>query len=153
MHSELDTGSAEVEPIEAVEVVKRLKDVLPLQYRSLIQFALAGSTLTGVQFQFVADKLAGFAEAELADIELVAAKIVSLAGEPSTDVANVHFDPSPRQMLRSLTECEEEAVAVLREAIPPTGTEAAGEAVEHLIEHMIFRKQEQLDWLLRAQTT
>ena len=84
---------------------------------------------------------------------LAPASCVSLGGEPSTLVAGVHFDPSPRQMLRALTECEEEAVAILRDAIPPTGTEAAGEAVEHLIEHVIFRKQQQLDWLLRAQTT
>jgi hypothetical protein len=126
---------------------------VPLQYRSLIQFALAASTLTGIQFQFVADKLSGFAAAELADIELAAAKIASLAGEPSTRVASVQFNPSPRSMLRTLAESEEEAVATLSDAIPPTGTEAAGEAVEHLIEHMIFRKQEQLDWLLRAQTT
>src|SRR5215207_4889718 len=32
----------------------------------------------------------------------------------------------------------------------PTGREAASEAVEHRLEHMIMRKQEQVDYLLRA---
>ena len=35
-------------------------------------------------------------------------------------------------------------------AIEPTGREAASEAVEHRLEHMIMRKQEQVDYLLRA---
>ncbi len=38
----------------------------------------------------------------------------------------------------------------LRLAIEPTGREAASEAVEHRLEHMIMRKQEQVDYLLRA---
>ena len=39
----------------------------------------------------------------------------------------------------------------LQAAIEPTGREAASEAVEHRLEHMIMRKQEQVDYLLRAQ--
>ena len=38
----------------------------------------------------------------------------------------------------------------LQAAIEPTGREAASEAVEHRLEHLIMRKQEQVDYLLRA---
>ena len=34
--------------------------------------------------------------------------------------------------------------------IPETGHEGASEALEHLLEHIIMRKQEQVDFLVRA---
>jgi hypothetical protein len=36
------------------------------------------------------------------------------------------------------------------QGIPPSGQEPRSEALEHLIEHMIMRKQNQVDWLRRA---
>ncbi len=49
-----------------------------------------------------------------------------------------------------LIENEEEAVDRLQAAIEPTGREGRSEALEHLLEHMILRKQNQLDFLVRA---
>ena len=49
-----------------------------------------------------------------------------------------------------LVECEEAAVEALQEAIEPTGREGRSEALEHLMEHLIMRKQNQVDWMLRA---
>ncbi len=46
------------------------------------------------------------------------------------------------------TECE--ALAALHAVIPHTGQEPRSEALEHLLEHVIMRKQEQVDTLLRA---
>jgi len=114
---------------------------------------MAAGGLTGVQYQSAADKLSQFAAAEIADTERIVAKIVSLAGEPTTRVEGVRNETDPRAMLRAITDSEEEAIAAVTKAIPPTGTEGRGEAVEHLIEHLLLRKQEQVDWLLRAKTT
>lgn len=133
-----------------VELVQRLNDTLSLQYRSILQFTLAAGGLTGLEFQFVADRLSAFTAAELADTERIVAKIVSLAGEPTTRVAGIRNGSEPRTTLRELVESEEEVIASLVKAIPPTGTEGPGEAVEHLIEHVLFRKHEQVDWLRRA---
>ncbi len=36
------------------------------------------------------------------------------------------------------------------EIIPATGSEGRGEALEHLLEHLILRKQDQADFLRRA---
>jgi len=52
-----------------------------------------------------------------------------------------------------LIESEGEALQKLQDAIEPTGREAASEAIEHRLEHIILRKQEQVDLLLRAART
>jgi hypothetical protein len=46
--------------------------------------------------------------------------------------------------------CEKEAIDALRAVIRHTGTEGRSEALEHLMEHLILRKQNQIDFLTRA---
>lgn len=41
-------------------------------------------------------------------------------------------------------------VESLQEAIEPTGREGRSEALEHMLEHLIMRKQAQIDFLMRA---
>jgi hypothetical protein len=60
------------------------------------------------------------------------------------------FVADPGGAIDSLIECESETLETLQAAIEPTGREAASEAVEHRLEHIIMRKQEQVDYLLRA---
>ena len=43
-----------------------------------------------------------------------------------------------------------ETIAMLHAVIPDTGQEPHSEALEHLMEHMIMHKQNQVDWLRRA---
>jgi hypothetical protein len=52
--------------------------------------------------------------------------------------------------VEQLIETETEVLETLQAAIEPTGREAASEAIEHRLEHIIMRKQEQVDYLLRA---
>jgi hypothetical protein len=52
-----------------------------------------------------------------------------------------------------LIECETDAVEALQAAIEPTGRDAVSEALEHLLEHLILRKQSQIDFLRRANAT
>ena len=66
-------------------------------------------------------------------------------------MAPFSFTADPSEALEGLIENESEALEALQAAIEPTGREAASEAVEHRLEHMIMRKQEQVDYLLRAQ--
>jgi hypothetical protein len=65
-------------------------------------------------------------------------------------VAPLEFVADPSEALHRLIDAENEALEALQAAIAPTGREAASEAVEHRLEHMIMRKQEQVDYLLRA---
>ena len=53
-------------------------------------------------------------------------------------------------MAKRLVESEEETIEALREAIAPAGDFGPGEALEHTMEHMIMRKQLQVDRLRRA---
>ena len=41
-------------------------------------------------------------------------------------------------------------IEALQSAIEPTGREGRSEALEHMLEHMIMRKQRQVDLLARA---
>jgi len=68
-----------------------------------------------------------------------------------TTPTQVSFSADPGEALERLIADEGETLEALQGAIEPTGREAASEAVEHRLEHMIMRKQEQVDYLLRAQ--
>ena len=138
------------EKLDEKEAVERLNKALALQYRSALQYSIVASSLTGIEAQALGSKLTEFGDAELADARLLIEKIVSFKGEPTTEVAELSFDPSARNALLRLAEYEEETVEALQEAIEPTGREGRSEALEHLMEHLILRKQQQVDFLRRA---
>ncbi len=138
------------ETMDVEEQVGRLNDALRLQYRSAIQYTLTASGLGGFEFQPLAADLGRFAVEELADARRLAEKVTALGGEPTAGVAPPRFEPDPRKAVESLIEMEGEVLETLQGAIEPTGREAASEAIEHRLEHMIMRKQEQVDVLLRA---
>jgi len=104
----------------------------------------------GVQVQGVAEKLWTFAQHELEDTRLVVEKITALGGDPTTRIGKLEWDPDPAKTLDRMIETEEEVTEALHAVIPHSGQEAASEALEHLMEHIIMRKQNQIDWLRRA---
>jgi hypothetical protein len=73
--------------------------------------------------------------------------------EPATEVAPLEWTGDPGDAVDWLIETETEAVDTLQEAIEPTGREGRSEALEHALEHIIMRKQNQLDFLVRARRT
>lgn len=140
----------EEEKLDEREAVDRLNKALSLQYRSALQYSIVASSLTGIEAQALGSKLTAFGDAELADVRRLIEKIVSFKGEPTTEVAELSFDTSVRDALLHLAEYEEETVEALQQAIEPTGREGRSEALEHLMEHLILRKQHQVDFLNRA---
>ena len=136
--------------MDVEEQVKRLNASLRLQYRSAIQYTIVAGGLGGFEFQPLAANLGQFALAELDDARRLAEKITALGGEPTAEVPPPRFEPDPRKAIESLIEMEGEALETLQASIEPTGREAASEAIEHRLEHIIMRKQEQVDVLLRA---
>ena len=138
------------EPMDVPAVLEKLNAALALQYRSVLQYSIASGGLFGPHYLALADRLAEFAAAELADARLVVEKIAALGGEPTTEVAAPRWSSDSSQLAAWLSDDETEAIATLREVIPSTGTQARSEALEHLVEHLILRKQHQLDFLLRA---
>jgi bacterioferritin (cytochrome b1) len=131
-------------------VVAALNDALRLQYRSVLAYTVVAGSLTGLRFAPLAPQLAQFAGAELDDVRRLVEKIVTLEGTPVTEPAEVRCHGDGARALEWLLEIEEEAVEALQDCIPLTGQEGRSEALEHRLEHMIMRKQEQRDTLARA---
>jgi bacterioferritin (cytochrome b1) len=127
-----------------------LNDALALQLRSVLQYSLTAGSIVGLEFQAHADKLRGFALAELDDAIRLVEKVTALGGDPATEPKAAQWEGDPVKALDTLIESEGETLEALQAAIEPTGREAASEAVEHRLEHTIMRKQEQVDYLIRA---
>ena len=130
--------------------IAALNAALRLQHRSALQYSLTAGSLKGFENLGLSEALAGFARAEIDDARHLVEKITALGGEPTHEVARLKFLGEPRQAIAWLLESEGEALEALQDAIEPTGREAASEAIEHRLEHVIMRKQEQVDLLLRG---
>jgi bacterioferritin (cytochrome b1) len=142
-----------VAPEETLDVeaaIERLNETLRLQYRSALQYTLTSGSLFGFEFQGFGDRLWDYGRAELDDARLLVEKVVSLGGEPITAVAELRWTGVPADAVEWLIDSEREAIEALQRAIEPTGREGLSEALEHLLEHLILRKQTQVDFLLRA---
>jgi bacterioferritin (cytochrome b1) len=141
-------------PAEKMDVdaqIECLNRALRLQHRSVIMYSMTAGSVIGLEFQAHAEKMRQHSLSELEDATRLVEKITALGGEPTTDVAPITFTSDPSEALDRLIESEGETLETLQAAIEPTGREAASEAVEHRLEHIIMRKQEQVDYLLRAQ--
>ena len=141
---------AQEESLDEELAVKRLNAALQNQYRSALQYSIVAASLVGLEAQALGPKLTGFGDEELSGARQLIEKIVSFGGEPATRVAELKFHAEADGALSWLIECEQEAVEALQEAIEPTGREGRSEALEHMLEHQIMRKQHQVDFLKRA---
>jgi len=138
------------ETLDEREAVARLNEALALQYRSALQYSIVAATLRGIEAQALGPQLTEFGDEELSDARRLIEKIVSFGGEPTPEVAELRFHPAPTAAIAWLIECEQAAVDALQAAIEPSGREGRSEALEHLLEHLILRKQHQVDFLNRA---
>jgi len=137
-------------PIDPQATIDGLNAALPLQARSALQLAIASGALTGATGAALSERLATMAAAELAEVGRLAAKIVALGGEPTVKVAPLRWPSGARAALEWLAKSERETIDALVTAIPDDADDAPGEAMEHVLEHAIQRKTEQLELLERA---
>ena len=142
--------SDDVDPLETEAVLGLLGTALSLQYRSALQYTQVAGSLTGLQWTVLGVQLWAFAEAELDDARRLVEKIVALGGTPPAAPAELRYEPDPEKAMAALIENECESVAALHAVIPHSGQEPRSEALEHRLEHLIMRKQEQVDTLRRA---
>ena len=131
-------------------VREKLAKAVRLQYRSALQYTLTAGSIVGIEYQGLGERLWRFAEAELDDARRLIEKLVALEGEPPVRAPDLRYDDEPRKALQRLIDDETEAIESLQAVIPETGKEGASEALEHLMEHLILRKQDQVDFLTRA---
>ena len=138
------------EKLDVEGAIEGINAALRLQYRSVLQYSLASGSLFGFEFQSLGDRLWEYGQAELHDARLLVEKVVALGGEPNTDVAELRWSGEPGDAVEWLIDSEQEAIETLQAAIEPTGREGRSEALEHTLEHVIMRKQAQVDFLVRA---
>ena len=139
--------------MDVPKVLELLTTAIPLQMRSTLQLAWLAGSAVGVEFQSIAVKFEEFSQAELHDARRLLEKMTALGGTPPTEVAPLEAIPSSVQGVERLIELESETLDALHAIIPATGQEARSEALEHLLEHVIMRKQHQIDFLLRVRRT
>ncbi len=147
------SAMSDQDAMDVPEVLESLRTALALQQRSALQYTLLGGGMVGLAFQGLADRIFRYGEEELRDARLLVEKIVGLGGEPGTEVAPLRWTADADEAVGWLIKSEEEVIAALHAVIPQTGEEPRSEALEHLMEHMILRKQSQIDLLVRAQRT
>jgi bacterioferritin (cytochrome b1) len=143
-------GESKPDPMDVESVLDALNHALRLQQRSVLQFMMGAGSMFGLEYQAVGAELWLHARAELEDTRLLVEKITALGGDPSVEVAPLRWNERPGVAVDALIESEDEAIAALHAVIPHSGQEPRSEALEHLMEHLIMRKQNQVDWLRRA---
>jgi bacterioferritin (cytochrome b1) len=131
-------------------VIEQLNEALGLQYRSVLSYLLAAGGGRGTHALAVGEQLWRYAQAELEDTRLLISKVVALGGEPAVQPATATFHRTIEEALDALIETENETLAALHAVIPHSGQEPSSEGLEHLVEHLIMRKQNQVDLLRRA---
>lgn len=138
------------DPMDVENVLKCLNVALAFQRRSVLQLTTASGSMFGLEVQGVTTQLWAFAREELDDLRRLVEKITALGGDPGTDTTKTTWSSDPRETVESLIANEQETLDALHAVIPYSGQRSDSEALEHLMEHIIMRKQNQVDWMQRA---
>lgn len=138
------------EPMDVEKVVEGLNKAIRLQAQSLVRMSLLAGSLRGMGAVGTKAQLRTFVLAETEDMVTLTEKASALGGRPVAEVGRIDVDPDPAKAIPELLQHEQEAIAALHAVIPATGQESRSEALEHLMEHLIMRKQQQVDFLWHA---
>ncbi len=138
------------EPTDAKTLTTELLNAVQLLARDAVASAMAAGTMPGTDGLTLAARLGEIAAAELADVERVAARIVSLGGSPSVTVKKLDPPQEAGATLEWLVAMQREANDAVVEAIPADADDSEGEATEHLLEHIVARKRGVIELLERA---
>ena len=139
------------EAMDVEAVRKQLSTAVSQQLGSLVSMTLLAGSLRGAAYVGLKVRLREYAVTEVSDTERLVEMFCALGGE----LQPMEFPPPPATdsaaALREFIERDKQVMASLHAVIPHSGQEPQSEALEHLIEHVLLRKQEQLDFLLLAQ--
>ncbi len=136
--------------MDTQKVYETLGGAIDLQAESVLTMALLAGTLRGVGGSAIKQSLREFVLAELEDTYQLIEKLSALGGRPSMSAPEISVATDTDEGLAALLAHEVKAVAALHDVIPHSGQEPRSEALEHLLEHIIMRKQQQIDYLWHA---
>ena len=119
------------EPMDVEKVLDGLNKAICLQAQSMVHMSLLAGSLRGMGALATKEQLRAFVLAETEDMVKLTEKASALGGSPVADLGRIEVDSDPRTALPALLQHEQEAI-------------------EHLLEHLIMRKQQQVDFLWHA---
>jgi hypothetical protein len=138
------------DPMEVAEVHTTLSKAINAQAESVLTMAVLAGTLRGVGGAAIKQSLRSFVLSELEDTYQLIEKLSALGGTVSMQIDDISVSTDPDEGIGALLEHEVEAISALHAVIPHSGQEPRSEALEHLLEHAIMRKQQQVDYLWHA---
>jgi hypothetical protein len=138
------------DPMDVDAALEGLNEAICRLQRAALEATVVAGGLRGLQWQPVAPLLWSYATAELDDLRRLVEKVIALGGTPATSPAPFEVHADPEKALTTLIDHECETLGVLHAVIADTGQEPRSEALEHRLEHIIMRKQEQVDTLRRV---
>ena len=138
------------EPTDPRALTVALNRALPLLARDAVALATAAGTLPGAEGIALSERLRAMAAGTLGDVERVAARIATLGGTPSLRFDEPKMPRGWTAAVRRLLADGRETLDALVDAIPADADDAEGEATEHLLEHVIARRRDDLELLERA---
>ncbi len=136
--------------MDVAAVRRQLGQAVGEQVGSLVSLTLLAGAVRGPAAAALKDRLQAYAVAEVSDTRRLVEKLTALGGQlepydvpplPATDL---------EAALREFLDREEQVMTTIHAVIEPSGQEPQSEALEHLIEHVLLRKQQQLDFLRLA---
>ena len=141
-------GEQKPDPMDVPKVLECLNVALVLQQRSVLQFTMGAGSMFGLEYQAVGSELWLFARRARRH-EAAGGEDHRARRRPDRRGRELRWKSDPGEAVDAMIEAEDETS---RRCTPssPTRPGAALEALEHLMEHLIMRKQNQVDWLRRA---
>ncbi len=136
--------------MELEKVHDALGKAVQLQAESVLTMTLLAGTIRGLGGAGIKQDIRMFVQAELEDTYKLIEKLSALGGTPILLTPAIQVQSDTAKALNDLLEHERKAVAALHGVIPHSGQEPRSEALEHLLEHVIMRKQQQIDYLWHA---
>ncbi|CAN5432454.1 hypothetical protein BH18ACT8_BH18ACT8_08980 [soil metagenome] len=135
------------EQLDTENVLSTLQHALQLQAQSILTMTQLAGSLRGLTGTAVKQELRRFVLDELEETYQLIENHSALGGELTLKVPTMKMSRDPEKALNDLIELECAAVAALHGVIEHSGQEPRSEALEHLLEHAIMRKQQQVDFL------
>lgn len=136
--------------MDVAKVHETLGAAIDMQAETVLTMSLLAGSLRGVAATAIKQSLRQFVLAELEDTYQLIEKLSALGGKPTMRVPTITVEDDTQKALKALLAHEGAAVAALHAVIPHSGQQPRSEALEHLLEHCIMRKQQQLDFLWHA---
>lgn len=136
--------------MDVKEVQTRLAEGLHLQLGSLVTMTLLAGSLRGMKSAGVKAQLRDYVQAEIQDTYRLSEKLTALGGSVPATVPDLDLPDDAEKALETFIDNEATVLAALHAVIPASGQEPHSEALEHLLEHVIMRKQQQVDFLRLA---